>query len=333
MPLDVVMDVDTGVDDALALILAVRSPALNVIAVSCVAGNGDVDTVTDATLRVLDAAGAPEDLPVAKGCARPLIEDLHAAPFIHGVDCLGDLDPPVPRTTDRALHEKHAVPMLVDIFRERARAEDPVTLIALAPLTNIAMALRIDEEACKKGIKRIFWMGGAVSSGGNYMAWSEANAAYDPEAASIVLGCGIPITMYPWDLFMNVEFSASELAALGIVNPASANECKHSGPEVAARLMFREMRQWEKDTAVLGDAGTVAGVIDPDAFVTKAHNVRVELTGQHTRGMTVVDLRQFVDPPDLPQGAANVDVVMSADIPRLKRVFQDAVFSEMPKKE
>lgn len=324
---DVVLDVDTGVDDALALILAVRSPQINVVAVTCVAGNGEIDTVVDATLRVLDASEAPLDLPVAKGCAKPLLEPGHAAPFIHGHDCLGDLLPKVPRNPERVASKDHAVTLLVNLLRERADAGNPLTIVALAPLTNLALALRLDEDAFRNGVKRIYWMGGAVSRGGNYKAWSEANAAYDPEAASIVLSSGVPITMYPWDCFLDLEFNAAELESFGMHDPGP-DDCVHSGPELAARLMYREMRQWKKDTAVLGDAGTVAGLIAPEGFITEAHHVSVELSGKHTRGMTVVDLREFVDPPDEPKGQANVDVVKSINMDILKRVFQETVFNE-----
>lgn len=313
----VLLDVDTGVDDALALLLAFgASDRLDVAGVSCVAGNGSVDAVCSATLRVLDAAGAPSSVAVARGFAQPLLEATHFAPFIHGTDCLGDLEPPLP-ASERQLDARHAVQFMADTLRSVPEGEQ-LSLVALAPLTNVAILLRTEPELCEAKLERIFWMGGAVGAG-NHTACAEANAAYDPEAAAIVLGSGLPLTMYTWDSFLLVEFTGAELDAL------AAPPCS-SGAALAARLMRREMKQWKKPTALIGDAAVVAGLLEPAALRTKACSVRVELAGTHTRGMTVVDQREFVDPPDLPMGAANVDVVMGLDADVLKRVFASTVF-------
>ena len=209
---DVILDVDTGVDDAHALLLALRHPRLNVIAVTTVAGNSDIHTVTSATLQVLDAAQAPFDLPVAMGCAQPLIEPTHYCPQIHGNDALGDLLPPLPKSKRNVVKE-HAVSYLASVLRTRiATNQPPITLIALAPLTNIGMLVRMEPDLVKQGICRIVWMGGACKAGGNAAAWSEANAAYDPEAAHIVLSsCGVPVLMYTWDVYLKVAFDLDDL--------------------------------------------------------------------------------------------------------------------------
>ena len=209
---DVILDVDTGVDDAHALLLALRHPRLNVIAVTTVAGNSDIHTVTSATLQVLDAAQAPLDLPVAMGCPQPLIEPTHYCPQIHGNDALGDLLPPLPKSKRNVVKE-HAVSYLASVLRTRiATNQPPITLIALAPLTNIGMLVRMEPDLVKQGICRIIWMGGACKAGGNAAAWSEANAAYDPEAAHIVLSsCGVPVLMYTWDVYLKVAFDLDDL--------------------------------------------------------------------------------------------------------------------------
>jgi pyrimidine-specific ribonucleoside hydrolase len=160
-PIDCVLDVDTGVDDAHALLLALRHPRLNVLAVTTVAGNLDVETCTAATLKVLDAADAPLDLPVAMGCARPLVEPTHYCPEIHGQDALGDLQPPLPTST-RTLVKEHAVTFLITLLRDRLNAgKPPLTLIALAPLTNIGLLVRMAPDLVKTGICKIVWMGKA----------------------------------------------------------------------------------------------------------------------------------------------------------------------------
>jgi len=163
--IDCVLDVDTGVDDAHALLLALRHPRINVVGITTVAGNSDVKTCTQSTLKVLDAACARVDMPVAMGCAAPLIEPTHYCPQIHGNDSLGDLHPSLP-TSERAIVPEHAVTFLANLLRTRVAAElAPLTLIALAPLTNIAMLVRMEPELFKNGVERIVWMGGAAFSG------------------------------------------------------------------------------------------------------------------------------------------------------------------------
>src|SRR5882757_8369019 len=131
---EIILDVDTGVDDALAILFAVRHPDLRLRAITCVAGNADVDQVVANTLRVLDAAGAP-DVPVARGADRPLLEPRRDARHVHGTDGMGDLGLPASARQPVAVH---AVELL---RREILAAPTPVTLITLAPLTNIALLL------------------------------------------------------------------------------------------------------------------------------------------------------------------------------------------------
>ncbi len=152
------LDVDTGIDDAHAILLALRSPEIEVIGISCVTGNADVDKVVDATLRVLDAAGARPDLPVGRGCDHPFIEKPHPCPQIHGQDSLGDLSPPLP-TSCRILSHKHGVALLLSALRS---TPTPIIIIALAPLTNIASAIRSAPALFAEKVERIVWMGGGT---------------------------------------------------------------------------------------------------------------------------------------------------------------------------
>jgi len=321
------MDVDTGVDDALALVLAVRAPQLDLRAVTCVAGNGPIDTVVDATLRVLEAAGAAPELPVGAGFDRPLVEPVHFAPVIHGEDCLGDLTPKLPTPT-RVACGKHATQLIIETL-ERLGKSEKLTIIALAPLTNLAVAIRLRPDLFRSNVEKIVWMGGAVMRGGNYRPWAEANAAYDPEATHIVLSSGVPLMMYPWDAYLDVEFSRAELELLGAQDP-SEGACTHGGPELCARLLHREMRNWRKETAGLGDAGAVLCMMYPEVCEMRHLPVSVELTGTRTRGMTVVDLRTFADPPDEPMGQPNVHIVMEVNPLLMKQYFAEIVFSGKP---
>lgn len=198
----VLLDVDTGVDDAHALLLALRSPALKVVGITTVAGNIDVEQVTANTLKVLDIARAP-DIPVARGMSQPLVEPTHYVPQIHGSDGLGNLNPP---PSKRQTVSQHAVDFLIQTL---LAAPEPITLIPLAPLTNIGAALRLEPRIGLK-IAQIVLMGGSAFAGGNASPWAEANIYYDPEAAHIVFTSGLPIVMYGWDVFVQVGFSRQE---------------------------------------------------------------------------------------------------------------------------
>ena len=305
---DVILDVDTGIDDALALLLACRHPALTVRAVTCVAGNAAVDQVVRNTLKVLDAAGA-EDVPVARGADRPLLEPARDARHVHGDDGMGDLGLP---DSQRVPVDVHAVELM---RRTVESSPQPLTLVPLAPLTNVALFIRTYPEAAAR-LGRIVLMGGAAT-GGNATAAAEFNVWHDPEAAAVVISSGIPVTMYGLDVFYDVTVDrdiAERLAASA--DPAA---------RLAGRLL---VRQHERHTATIGDAGAVAAVIDPDGLTTARHPVRVELTGAVTRGQTVVDRRTWrgdLDNDHHTLPAQLVDVALAVDAARYRDLFLGAV--------
>jgi pyrimidine-specific ribonucleoside hydrolase len=309
-PTPVILDVDTGVDDALALLLAVRSPDLDLLAVTCVAGNTDVDQVLRNTLVVLDAAGAG-DVPVARGADRPLLEPPRHARQVHGSDGMADLGLPDSRRLPRAVSA-------VELLRATIESsEAPVTLVPLAPLTNIALLLRTHPEVAAR-IERIVFMGGSASIG-NATAVAEFNVWHDPEAAAVVLGSGVPMTMYGLDVFYDVTVDAATAQAL-----AAAAE---PGAQLAGRLISHQVRRLGGAAGTIGDAGAVTAVIAPDLLTTGRHPVVVELSGIATRGQTVVDRRRVAgdgdDPRGLPPGA--VDVALGIDGDRAGRLFLDVV--------
>jgi pyrimidine-specific ribonucleoside hydrolase len=311
---DVVLDVDTGVDDALAILLATRSGRLNVLAITCVAGNAGVDAVVANTLKVLDAAGAGQ-IPVARGADRPLVTTPQPARHVHGEDGMADLG--LPASTRRAERE-HAVEVL---RRTLTSAPRPVTVVTLAPLTNVALLLRMYPEVVS-GIERIVTMGGATAVG-NATASAEFNIWHDPEAAAVVFGSGAPVTMYGLDVFYDVTIEAAEIKRLaGSAAPAQL---------LAGRLLQHQLERFGA-APTIGDAGAVAAVIDPAALTTSPHRVRVELAGQFTRGETVVDQRTWFGDLDhdpltgrehLPPGV--IDVAFDVDAERYRALFLAAL--------
>ncbi len=319
----VILDVDTGLDDACALLLAARHPLLDLRAVTCVAGNADVDQVVRNTLVVLAAAGRP-DVPVARGATRPLLEPAREARHVHGEDGLGDLDhaalrlpavstPPDPR---------HAVELLRDLLLEAAARSEPVTLVPLAPLTNIALLLRTYPEAAE-GLLRIVFMGGAAAVG-NATAAAEFNVWHDPEAASVVLDVcrelQVPVLMYGLDVFYDVRITRSEAAELaGADDPAA---------RLAGALIEAQCQRFGTDTATVGDAGAVCAVVDPEGVSTSPLAVHVELAGLRTRGQTVVDRRAWAgdlahDPHAVPPTL--VDVALGVDGERWRSLWLSTV--------
>ncbi|MEV5873712.1 nucleoside hydrolase [Streptomyces sp. NPDC052101] len=315
-PIPVIIDCDTGVDDALALLLAVRHPGLDLRAVTCVAGNTDVDGVVRNTLTVLEQAGAPQ-IPVGRGAERPLLEPARSAQHVHGADGMGDLGLPAPT---RTASELDAVALL---RREILASPRPVTLIPTAPLTNIALLLRTHPEVTRN-IERIVFMGGAVEIG-NATPVAEFNVWHDPEAAAILLTAGVPITMYGLDVFMQVVVDAPDVHRL--------RQSSDPGTRLAGELLaHRPAAQGEEPEAEeaggLGDAGAVCAVADPQGITTRLLPVEVSLAPGAARGQTIVDRRPRPGESEIHQGKreqALVDVALEVDVARYVKLYLDTV--------
>ena len=312
----IVLDVDTGVDDACAILFAALHPDLDLRAVTCVDGNAPLADVVRNTLTVLDACGR-EDVLVAAGAERPLLEERADARHVHGDDGMGDLDWP---RSERRPDPRHAIELLRDVLLETA---EPVTLVPLAPLTNIALLLRT-YPAAARGIRRIVFMGGAAHVG-NATASAEFNVFHDPEAAAITLDAcadlGIETVMYGLDVFYGPRVAldvARDLVALYADGPAG----------LAGRLIAFQCERFGAGSATIGDAGAVCAVVDPEGLTTERLPVRVELAGTWSRGRTIVDRRDWDgnlahDPHG--QAPASLDVALEVDGARYSRLWLDTV--------
>ncbi|MET7286648.1 nucleoside hydrolase [Streptomyces sp. NPDC005573] len=303
----VIIDCDTGVDDALALLFAVRHPGLDLRAVTCVAGNTDVDGVVRNTLTVLEQAGAPE-VPVARGAERPLIEPARSAQHVHGADGMGDLGLPAP---SRRPADVDAVTLL---RREILASPRPVTLIPTAPLTNIALLLRTHPEVTAN-IERIVFMGGAVGTG-NATPVAEFNVWHDPEAAAVLLTAGVPITMYGLDVFTRVVVPGADVHRL---RTSAEPGARLAGELLAHRPAAPGGDPEAEETGGLGDAGAVCAVADPAGLTTRLLPVEVCLAPGPARGQTVVDLRPRHGEAEIHgegRDTALVDVGLDVDVDR-----------------
>ncbi|GAB3488851.1 nucleoside hydrolase [Flexivirga lutea] len=311
----VVMDVDTGVDDACALLLAALHPAIDLRAVTCVGGNTDVDQVTRNTLAVLEIAGRG-DVVVGRGAERPLIERAVHARHVHGDDGMGDLG--WARST-RDPDPRHAVELLRDVL---TGSPEPVTLVPTAPMTNIALLARTYPAALRR-LERIVFMGGAAQRG-NATASAEFNVFHDPEATAIVLeaaaDAGIPVTMYGLDVFYDPTVTRDEARSLIAAGGDAAR--------LAGELVAFQCDRFGSEQATIGDAGAVCAVIDPEGIGTTPLPVRVELAGTWSRGRTIVDVRDWTgDLAHDPHGRADavIDVALEVDGRRYADLWLDTV--------
>lgn len=315
----IILDVDTGVDDACALLLAALHPDLDLRAVTCVGGNAPLVDVVRNTLTVLDTC-VRADVPVGAGASRPLLEEPVDARHVHGDDGMGDLD--WPRST-REPEARHAVELLRDVLLAAADAGERITLVPLAPMTNIALLLRTHPEVAR-GLDRIVFMGGAAHVG-NATASAEFNVFHDPEAAAIALDAcadlGIEVVMYGLDVFYGPRVSLAQAKDL-----VAAHD---SGPAgLAGRLVAFQCERFGTDSATIGDAGAVCAVLDPGGLTTERLPVRVELAGTWSRGRTIVDRRDWTgDLSHDPHGRARstIDVCLEVDARRYADLWLDTV--------
>jgi inosine-uridine nucleoside N-ribohydrolase len=274
VPTPIVLDCDPGHDDAIALLLALASPELELRGVTTTYGNQTLEKTTSNALRVLELVGR-EDVPVAAGADRPLERELVVAAHVHGESGLDG--PALPPATTAPVSDD-----VVAFIAERA----PVTLVATGPLTNVARYL---DERGSDGIERIVLMGGAIAEG-NYTPAAEFNVWCDPEAAQRVFSSGLDVTMAGLDV--------THKALLGPAVEERMRAAGRIGTFVAELNAFfsryhRETYGWEG--APIHDAVALARVIRPELLETRLRNVEVELESELTRGRTVVDLWNRTD--------------------------------------
>ena len=287
----ILIDCDPGHDDAIALLLALASPEVELLGVTSVAGNQTLEKTTANAIRVLEFAGHP-DVPVAAGADRPLVREQFVAAEVHGETGLDGPDLPPPQSDPV---EQHAV----DFLAEKIRAsERPVTLIPIGPLTNVALLLALHPDARPE---RIVLMGGAIAEG-NVTPAAEFNIWCDPEAAARVFASGIDVTMIGLDVTHKALFTQAHIGRLA----------GRVGEMVTELLRFYgtfHRTIYDFDGSPIHDALTVAHVLDRDLVGTLKRNVEIDTESELCRGRTVVDLwkRTGRDPN------ANVGVRVDAD--------------------
>jgi len=273
----VIVDTDPGQDDAVAILLALASPELDVLGITAVAGNVPLDLTSRNARVTCELAGHP-DAKVFAGCDRPMHRELFTAEYVHGVTGLDGADLPDPRMP---LQDDHAVAFLAETLM--AAGAGSITLCTLGPLTNIGMLLQEHPEA-QAGIREIVLMGGGFFEGGNVTPAAEFNIYVDPEAADIVFRSGLPLTMIPLDATHQALILPDHLRRLRRLGPV--------GEAVAGWLEFYERWDVDKygmDGGPLHDPCVISYLLRPELFGGKDCNVQIETASPLTRGMTLVD--------------------------------------------
>ena len=273
----ILLDCDPGHDDAIALLLALASPEVDLLGVTSVAGNQTLDKTTANAIRVLEFAGR-SDIAVAAGADRPLVRDQFVASYVHGETGLDGPDLPPPQG---APVNRHAADFLADKIRE---ANGNVTLVPVGPLTNVALMLALHPDARPE---HIVLMGGAVAEG-NVTPAAEFNIWCDPEAAARVFASGIDITMIGLDVTHKALFTTAHVGRLA----------GRVGEMVTELLRFYDKFHRDVygfDGSPIHDAVAVAHVLRPNLVETLHRNVEIDVESELCRGRTVVDLWQRTD--------------------------------------
>jgi purine nucleosidase len=301
------IDTDPGVDDALALLMAFNDPDHQLVGLTIAAGNVGLEHTVRNALKLCEVAGR-DDVPVYAGCADPLLHPAADAAYVHGRDGFGDIGY---SPTSRAVETEHAVLAILRLSHEHA---GKLLLVALGPLTNIALALKLDPTLPQR-IKRFVVMGGAVSAHGNISAAAEFNIAFDPEAAHIVFQ-GFPhIDLADWEAVI----------AHGFLHAEAEQWLQADSPR--ARFYERislQTRNWSADRRGdhwhSADALAMAYALQPEgALELLDRPIAVELAGTLTRGGTVVDWNRQQGSPD------NATLLMRYDQTRFQDLIRGAL--------
>lgn len=269
----VIIDTDPGIDDAVALAIALYSEKLDVKLITTVAGNVNVDRTTNNTLKLLKFFN--KKVPVAKGAAEPLIETLEEATNIHGMSGMDGYD--FEEGDKNLLLDEHAV---FAMKRTIIASPDKITLVPIGPLTNIALLLKMFPEV-KQNLEEIVLMGGSLTRG-NKGVMSEFNIATDPEAAKIVFNSGVKVTMVGLDIGMDAQISPENCLAVKELNRVG-------------EMIYGLFQHYRSGSLKIGlkmyDATAIAYLLNPKLFKVEHTFIDVELSGSMTRGCTVVDLK------------------------------------------
>ena len=303
-----IIDTDPGVDDAHAILLALAHPDAKVEAITTVNGNVGVDLTTANALKILDVAG--KDVPVYRGCDRPLIGRSQAADYVHGTDGLGDCGI---KASKKKVQAEHAVNALVRLANENP---GELTLVAIGPLTNIASALKLDPELPGK-FKRLVIMGGAIESKGNAgCITAEFNIHTDPEAAHIVFSSWPMLTLLSWETTLAHVFTMDVLKRFFSLGTPRA-KFFHDTNQKIMKFIKEHLGQ---EMLFAPDGLAMAAAVEPGIVLkSEKKHIEIELNGTLTRGQTVVDWFGFTRKPP------NTEIILAVKMDRFIELIENGL--------
>lgn len=294
----IIIDTDPGVDDAIAiwLALALASPELDVLGITTVAGNVPVEATVRNACNIIGLAGRA-DVPVYGGAPRPLVREQVFGKYAHIGAFSSDLVP----HGDIRPQQEHAVEFLVRTAKRAAQENDPVTICAIGPLTNLALALRFHPDVAR-GIKQIVFMGGAFTALGNRVPWADFNVYADPHAAQIVFSSGVPLTMMPLDVTFQALIQPEQVAEL-------ERRCGSPGAAIAALLRAFDRNDVERlgrEGGPIHDATVISWLLEPSLFGGVPAYVAANVSGDMA-GYVMADFYRKLGKP------ANAQVIRTID--------------------
>lgn len=297
----IIIDTDPGIDDAVALAIALFSEELDVKLLTTVPGNVGLDNVTDNMLKILDYV--EKDVSVAMGAHEPLLKEMSDASSVHGLSGMEGFD--FKPATKRLLLEEHAITAM---RREILSSAEPITLVPIGPLTNIALLFKVYPEV-KTNIKEIVLMGGSITRG-NKGVMAEFNIYFDPDAAKIVFMSGVPIVMAGLDVGMKALVLPEDSAKIKDMNK--------TGTMIYS--LFKHYRGGSMQTGLkMYDSCAIAYLLKPELFEAVETFVDVETKGELTEGCTVVDLKGYLGKEP------NATVLTDIDSDAFRRWFVDSI--------
>jgi len=290
-PKRIIIDTDPGVDDSLTFLLALASPEIRLEALTTSQGNVTVDKATRNALAVLELAHASH-IPVAAGSMLPLVQPLRASAYVHGESGIGNSQLPEPKTKPVPGHA-------VDYLIEKVLAEpNEISIFPIAPLTNLAMAIR-KEPKFAKSVRELVIMGGAIQEAGNMSPLAEFNIFVDPHAAHIVFHSGIPITLIPLDVTHKCLLKQEHVDRLLQINSPISRFIRDT-----LEVYLKASLELGYEGSALHDPLTLATIIAPDLLTLREYYVDVDISGGVSMGKTFADIFNITKKP------ANMKVAM-----------------------
>lgn len=291
----IILDCDPGHDDAIALMMAVASPEIDLLAVTASTGNQTPQKTLNNVLRMLTLLGQT-DIPVAGGNQKPLLQNLQIAESVHGETGLDGTELPEPAFTAQPIP---AVELIAQTLRASA---EPVTLVVTGPMTNAALFLSVHPEL-KDKLAQIVFMGGAMGLG-NWTPQVEFNMFVDPEAAKLVIDAGVPLVMAGLDVTHKAQILPADVTAFReIGNPVA----KAVADLLDFYHIYYSQPKWGFKGTPVHDPCTIAWLIEPTLFDTVKRNLDIEITGTLTRGETIIDYYELTGKP------INAEILLDID--------------------